>query len=185
LSYMKPYSDRYRTGEKAFTRKEYEKLMSVVDVLEDEVLIKLAVSIGARREDLCNIQISNIDLAEKKLNFYERKKRRIWTVPISSEMCRLIKQLINSRGKHQIDDLFSFSGRTAYRRLHKYCDRAGIPRRPFHALRATCVKFCQANGWTPEQVSRLTGDTIEVIQAHYATPSTSEMQEVAESKAFI
>jgi len=185
LSYMKPYSDRYRTGEKALTKKEYEKLMSVVDVLEDEVMIKMAVSTGARREDLCNIKISDINLEDKKVHFYERKKNRIWTVPLSSEMCRLIKQLLNTRGKQQIETLVSYSGRTAYRRLHRYCDKADIPRRPFHALRGTCIKFCQAAGWTPEQVSKLTGDTIQVIQAHYATPSTSEMQEVAESKAFI
>jgi len=33
-------------------------------------------------------------------------------------------------------------GRTAHRKLQMYCDRARIPRRPFHALRATCIKFC-------------------------------------------
>lgn len=183
---MKPYSDKYRTGEKALTRKEYEKLLSVIDVLEDEVMIKLAVSTGARREDLCNIKVADVNFDEHKVSFVERKKgSRIWTVPLSSEMCRLIKQLVNSRGKKQDDYIVSYSGRTAYRRFHKYCDRADIPRRPIHALRATCIKFCQASGWTPEQVSKLTGDTIATIQNHYLTPSTSEMQEVAETKAFI
>ncbi|WP_226990803.1 hypothetical protein [Methanosarcina acetivorans] len=40
--------------------------------------------------------------------------------------------------------MFPFAGRTAYKRLHKrlqaYCERAGIQKRPFHALRATCIK---------------------------------------------
>lgn len=70
-------------------------------------------------------------------------------------------------------------------KLQEYCDLAGIERRPFHALRATCVKFCQKNNWTVEQVSKLTGDTIAVIQQHYSTPSNSEMQEVVEMKAII
>jgi hypothetical protein len=47
------------------------------------------------------------------------------------------------------------------------------------------VKFCQKNNWTVEQVSKLTGDTIAVIQQHYSTPSNSEMQEVVEMKAII
>jgi integrase len=177
--------ERYRSGEKALTPREYRELISVIDRQEDEVLIKLAVSIGARREDLASIKVKDIDLDELKLSFYEQKKRRIHTVPLSPEMARLIKQLLNSRGKNPGQRLFTFTGRTAYSRLQLYCDKAEIPRRPFHALRATCIKRCQAAGWTPEQVSRLTGDTIAVIQEHYSYPSSSEMQEVASSKPLI
>jgi integrase len=100
-------------------------------------------------------------------------------------MARLITQLINSRGKDQCEYIFSKTGRTAYTRLQKYCDKAGIPRRPFHALRATCIKRCQAAGWSIEQVAKLTGDTIAVIQEHYSWPSSSEMQEVAMEKPVI
>jgi integrase len=182
---MRVKKERYRTGEKALTPREYEKLISVIDHLVDEVLIKLAVSIGARREDLTGIKVENIHLDELKLSFNEQKKRRIHTVPLSPEMARLIRQLLNTRGKHQGEYLFPFTGRTAYTKLQKYCDKAGIPRRPFHTLRATCMKRCQAAGWTPEQVSRLTGDTIAVIQEHYAWPSSSEMQEVATEKPLI
>jgi integrase len=182
---MRVKKERYRSGEKALTNKEYEKLISVIDKLEDEVIIKLAISTGARREDLVSIKISDIDFEDLRLSFYEQKKKRIHTVPISSEMVRLIKQLINSRGKQQSNYVFPWSGRTAYDRLQRYCDKAGIPRRPFHALRATCVKRCQAAGWKIEQVARLTGDTIEVIQEHYNWPSASEMQEVARDKPLI
>ena len=183
MSYMIVKKDRYKTGENALTKNEYDKLIGVIDNLEDETLIKLAVSTGIRREDICNIKVADIN--EKTISFYESKKRRIWTIHISNEMELLIKKLLNTRGKNKTEDLLTYTGRTAYRRLQLYCDNAGIPRRPFHALRATCVKFCQAAGWTPEQVSRLTGDTISVIQEHYATPSTSEMAEVAESKPII
>jgi len=177
--------ERYRSGEKALTPREYELLISVIDRLDDEVLIKLAISTGIRREDLTSIKVSDIDLDELRLSFYEQKKRRIHTVPLSPEMARLIRQLLNSRGKNQSEYLFPYTGRTAYARLQKYCDKAGIPRRPIHALRATCIKRCQAAGWDIEQVARLTGDTIAVIQEHYAWPSSSEMQEVAAAKPVI
>ena len=177
--------ERNRSGEKALKHKEYEKLISVIDRLDDEVCIKLAVSIGARREDLANIKVKDIDLDELKLSFHEKKKRRIHTVPLSPEMARMIKVLLHSKGKNQTEDLFPYSGRTMYDRLQKYCDKADIPRRPFHALRATCIKRCQAAGWSPEQVAKLVGDTIAVIQEHYAWPSSSEMQEVAADKPVI
>jgi integrase len=201
MSCMIAKKDRYTTGEHALNKKEYQKLISVVDHLEDEVMIKLAISTGIRREDLCHgtmkrkrvdkstkkaveyvvitgIKVSDIDFEEKKLSFLESKKNRIWEVPLSDDMLVLIRKLINSRGKNQSEYLITYSGRTAHRKLQTYCDKARIPRRPFHALRATCIKFCQAAGWAPEQVSKLTGDTIAVIQEHYSTPTNAEMQAV-------
>jgi integrase len=78
--------------------------------------------------------------------------------------------------------LFSFSGRTAYNILQHYCVAAGIPIRPFHALRATCIKFCQAAGWTPEQTAKHVDDRISTIQEHYLVPSMADMRELAIKK---
>ena len=199
---MIPSKKRYTTGEDALSSKEWQKLISVVDNLEDEVMLKMTVTKGFRREDIghgtlkrqrknktvkvtTGIKIENINLDDKRLTYYESKKDRIRDVPLNDSDITLIKKLINSRGKHQHEYLITYSGRTAYRKLQEYCDKAGIRRRPFHALRSTCVKFCKAAGWSDEQVSSLTGDTISVIQEHSATPSTSEMTEVAEMKPVI
>lgn len=193
---------RYTTGEDALSLKEWGTLIAVVDNLEDEVMLKMTVTKGFRREDIghgtlkrqrrnkqvrktTGIKIENIHINDKRLTYYESKKDRIRDVPLNDSDITLINKLINSRGKHQHEYLITYSGRTAYRKLQEYCDKAGIRRRPFHALRSTCVKFCKAAGWSDEQVASLTGDTISVIQEHYATPSTSEMTEVAETKPVI
>jgi len=186
--------ERYTTGEKALSLDEWELLKPCIENLEDEVMLKLAVSTGIRREDLgysekhnSGIRISDItELEDKtgKMKFFEHKKNRIYEVPISKEMMRLIKLLINSRDKKE-PFLITYSGRTCHRRLQEYCDKAGIPRRPFHALRATCIKLCQLNKWRVEEVSKLTGDTIAVIQEHYSTPSEGEMQDAIRKKAII
>ena len=180
---MKVKSDRYRTGQKALTLNEYEKLMEVVDNIQDELLIKLAVTTGIRREDVCSIKINNIELDNGTLTYYEAKKRRWRTIYLDKSVVLLITKFLKTVEKR--DDLFSFTGRTAYRHLNKFCRVAGIPERPFHALRATCVKFCQRNGWTPEQVSELTGDSIRTIQEHYGTPSDMEMKEVIRGRPII
>jgi len=197
---MKTQYDRYTTGQKSFSRKEWDRFIGTVDILEDEVLFKAVVTCGFRREDICHgtvrkwinkqkvpvvtgILISDINFENNTILFREHKKNKNHTVPISHALALLIKKLINSRGKNQSKYLITYSGATAYRKLQTYCDKAGIPRRPFHALRATCIKFCQANGWTAEQVARLVDDTISVIQQHYSTPSESEMHEIATNNA--
>lgn len=174
--------ERYRTGEKALTRKEYERVLEVCGTLEDRVMVMLAVSLGLRRGDLVRVKIANIDFNNHHLTYLERKKGdRVRVVPIGQRLEQEIRMLIGTIPKGQ-DTLFSFKDRQAYNRFNALCEKAGIGPRPFHALRATCIKFCQQAGWTPEQVSELTGDTIEVIQAHYATPSQAEMSEVMRTK---
>lgn len=180
---MKLQSDKYTSGQKALSKKEYEKLITVIDNIEDELLIKLAITTGLRREDLCNIMIKNIDLAEGRLTFHEQKKKLDRSIYLLPEMVQLIKKFIKTQEKR--DTLFSFTGRTAYRHLNHWCVVAEIPERPFHALRATCVKFCQSAGWKPEEVAKLTGDSIRVIQEHYATPSEGEMKEAIQRKPMI
>jgi len=208
---MKISSEKYRSGEKALTREEYDKLLSVVDNLEDELLFRLAVSTGIRREDICNITTNNIDLIEKTILFHESKKdkrekipkekryvngKRIkskvleeeWrTIHIPDNIVVLLNKLYNSwtpQERKSRVKLFEFTGRTAYNKLNDWCKVAKINTRPFHALRATCAKFAKNAGWSDEEISRLTGDNIRTIQLHYTTPSVGEMAETTRDKPF-
>lgn len=174
----------YRTGEKALTPREYEKLLEVCNTLEDEVMLKLAVELGLRRVDIANVKINDVDLRNNTISYYEHKKDRTRTVPIGPKLAQLLRKYINTLPKGQ-KKLLNFSDRTAHRRLQALCERAGVSKRPFHALRATCIKFCQRNGWTPEQTAELVGDTLLVIQRHYSVPSFDEMKEVMEEKEVI
>lgn len=83
----------------------------MIDNLEDEVLFKLAISAGIRREDIgrskkknSGIRISDITELKNgtgRLKFFEHKKNKIHEVPLSREMMRLVKLLINSRSKKE------------------------------------------------------------------------------------
>jgi len=180
---MKLKSDKYKSGEKALSKKEYEKLISVIDNLEDELLIKMAITTGLRREDLCNVKVSNLNLSDGILTFHEQKKGLDRPIYLNPDIIQLITKFLKTQDKRQ--KLFSFTGRTAYRHLNKWCCVAGIDERPFHALRATCIKFCDNAGWTAQEVSKLTGDSIRVIQEHYQTPSNDEMKEAIQNKRII
>lgn len=184
----------FTSGEKAFTKKEYEKLLAVCNTLEEEVLLKMAVALGIRRDDIARVLISNINFNENKLTFLESKKSgrdkvtkeidrpRYHMVPIGPDLSQLLRKYVSTLPKKQ-EFLFTWGeskwgDRTAWRRLQILCERAGIPKRPFHALRATCIKFKQSEGWPVEATAKLVDDTIRVVQEHYSTPSDAEMAEL-------
>jgi len=185
---MKLPSDRYKSGEKALTRQEYEKLIAVITDLQDELLIKLAIATGIRREDLCNIKFDDLHIKDSQLVFWESKKSRQRTIDLPDSIIVLVKKFYGSLDKESLkkrEYLFDFVGRTAYRHFQTWCGVAGINTRPFHALRATCIKFCHASDWSDEQISKLTGDKISTIQEHYMVPSVAEMQAVTQEKAIV
>src|SRR5574341_1186567 len=178
---MKLKSDRYTSGEKALTKSEYEKLINVITDIQDELMVKMAVATGLRREDLCSIETTNISLKDKNLTFYEAKKKKWRTIDLPDAVITLIEKFFNTLDKKKRAKrkyLFDFCGRTAYRHLNYWCTTAGIPERPFHSLRATCINFAHDNGWTDEQIARLTGDRITTVQEHYRTPGVDEMREI-------
>jgi len=175
--------ERYKTGRFALTRAEYEAIRAVIDNFEDEVLIRLAVASGMRREDIVNVKISDIKLEDHRIFFFEHKKDKIHSFHVSGDLMQLVVKYLGTLPRNQ-QKLLDMSSKTAYNRFQRLCERAGIPKRPFHALRSTCIKFCQLAGWTPEQTAALVDDTIAVIQEHYLTPSEAEMKEVCQKKGF-
>lgn len=175
----------YRTGEHALTEKEYQKLLRACGNQEDRVMILLAVALGLRRSDIVRIRWSDVDLDRAEISYRERKKGdRIRTVPIGSRLVQELLILRASQPKNQ-ERILSFRDRQAYNRFQHVCEIAGIPRRPFHALRATAIKRMQAAGWPPEAVAEIVGDSIRTIQEHYLTPSRAELAEAAREKEVI
>jgi integrase len=196
--------DRYRTGEMAFSPKEVEALLHAAPSREDELVLLMGLGTGLRREDMAEVLIRNINLQEGTLLFHEHKKDRrakgyrsrrgrfhpgkvieeAWrTIPLTPKLQEAIRKYLPMAPSNV--RLFPMTGRTLYNRLRYTCDKAGIPRRPFHALRATMIKGAQRAGWPPEAVAKLTGDRLDTIQAHYTVPSEAEMRELAAGKELI
>ena len=180
---MKAKSERYRSGEKALTRKEYEKLIEVIGDLQDELMIKMAVGLCLRREDLTSIETKDINMETSEIYFYERKKDIRRSLALPPSLTILLTKFLKTIPKRKY--LFSYRGRTAYNKLQKWLEIAGLEKRPIHALRATGIKFAHAAGWTDEQISKLTGDKIATIQEHYMTPSHDEMKEATKEKPIV
>jgi len=184
-----------KSGTLALSEKEVEKLLLSIGNLRDKVLISLAIATGLRREDIVGILKKDVDLKHNTITYYEKKKKRTRTVPIGNKMSNLLEMYLHTldtknpwlfpspkKGKYAKSHM---SGRQAYDIFNEALDKIGLKRRPFHALRATCVKLAQKRGWKIEEVMELTGDSYRTISLHYATPSQDEMKEIATEKEIL
>jgi len=180
-----------KTGKKALTEAQVNKLLEYCTNLRDKTLFTLAISTGLRRLDIVNIRRKDINLDKKELSFTEHKKNRIWKVPLNQSTCSLISMYLKVSPKSTYlffgtyNNKNHLSSKQAYNLLQDSLKKAGLPQRPFHALRSTCVKLCLKHGWTWEQISELTGDLISTLQCHYSTPSDEEMKQVAQDKSIL
>jgi len=182
---MKAKREKYRSGEKALTKAQVQQFLAVITDIRDLALFETAISIGLRREDLVNVMKKDVDLQTKTLTHYERKKKRTRSVPIPQKLCNTIEMVLRAFPKEKDGRLFPISSKTAYNKLQMYLARAGLPNRPIHALRATCIKLCQSNGWSAEQTAELVGDEVQTIQEHYLTPSVEEMKAMMDKRSVI
>lgn len=173
---------RQRKSRKAYrsnslTEEEQEKLYGVLDRLEDLALFRLALTTGIRREDIVKVEIGRIDFENRRLTFWESKKRRDWTVPLTREAAQALQMYVRTRPKGE-RYLFPFSGRTAYNRLQDALGKAGVRKAiSFHDLRRSFIKTAKRRGISPKAVSQVTGDTLAVIQEHYENLDQDELKD--------
>ncbi len=186
----------YKTGRDALTHGQVKELLASFDSLEEKALIHLVITAGLRRIDVVNIKRNDFEPETGKLRYYEHKKRRtrqikipspeaIQTITMHLNSCRKSEWLFPSplKGKQYKDA--HISDRHAYDIFNEHLDRLKIRRRPFHSLRATCIKLCEKAGWKAEETAELVGDTVRVIQEHYCTPSEEQMGDLAKEKPIL
>jgi integrase/recombinase XerD len=172
---------RTTSGQKALTKSQVLQLLDAITDIEDQALLTLAVYLGIRRSDTVAIERQYINFEEHSLVFYEHKKRAFHKVFMNSKVEQSLQMWMQrSKSKWLFPSHFKkgkhLSSKTAYNILQRNLKKAELPARPFHALRATCIKLHQAAGLLPEQTQRIVNDSLRVIQQHYTTPSDEEMK---------
>lgn len=175
----------YTTGQKALSRKEAESVILAADSFEDKILMMIGFNLGLRREDLVRVEIRNIRNGE--LSYLEKKKgNQIKTVPLPDKLIQELKLYTQAHTGTDQKYLFPalqkthcsehMSSKTAYNRFNALCKKVGIKTPiPVHAMRATCIKLHQEQGWSVAQVAALIGDKVATVQEHYDTPNNAEL----------
>lgn len=164
----------------SLTLEEQNKLLSVIETFEDLTLFEIELTTGIRREDIVGIETGNIDLENRKITFWEHKKKKFHTVPIAQSTLPNLIRYLNSIQKGQ-KKLFTFTGRTAYNKLQYYLKKAGIRKRlAFHDLRRTFVKTAKRKGLSDKAIAQITNDKLETISEWYANLDHHELKEEAD-----
>ncbi len=187
------YPNKSKTsGEQALTERQVKKLINNCTDVEEVALLSLAITSGMRRADIVRVKKNNFEPEERELSYDEKKKDRIKIIHLPQKTVGRLQRWLNSRAsnskyifpaRQSNSSTGHMSGKTAYNILQRNLEKNDIDNRPFHALRATCVKLCQKKGWTPEETARYIGDNVETVQKHYSTPSREEMKQVSEEKS--
>lgn len=156
---------------------QQEKLLDNTLKYEDLALFKLALSTGIRREDIVNIEIANINFEERKLKFWQQKKKKYHTVPLTTSTVTELKRYLSL--KDPTDRyLFKFSGRTAYNKLQRGLKEAGIGKKiSFHDLRRSFTKTAKLKGIPITAVAQILDDTITTVQEFYSRLDIEELNQ--------
>jgi integrase len=164
----------------AFDDSELKRILDSCSDMADYILFRLASRYGFRREDIVKIKTNNVDTVNHTITYYEHKKNKDRTIPIEPDVAIELERYKSTFGKREY--LFPFTdGSTAWQHLQDVCLIAKVPvpagrtGRPFHALRGTCVKMRQGQGWTLNEVAALIGDEPETVALYYAKVSPSEL----------
>jgi integrase/recombinase XerD len=185
-------TDVRHAGHSALTPEEVRRLLAGVDRLEERALLELAVTTGMRREDVVAVPLEGLDLDAGTVRFYEAKKRRTRSIPLDPTCLVTLRSYVRTlpkgerwlfpsprrAGRHQ-------TGRFAWSILNRWLDAAGLPRRPFHSLRATAYKLGKAKGWSVELASALLGDTIRVAMEFYGVATPGELKEAMSERPLL
>lgn len=177
-------------GEHSLTKGQVEKLLGVTTDMRAKVLLEVAVTGGLRRDDVVNVRVDGIDTLNNSLTFREKKKGgKAHTVYLPGQVIQDMSMYSKihksewllpgaSRGKH-------LCSKQAYNIFQATLKTAGLSPRPFHALRATCVKLCQAAGWSATATAKHLDDTLFVVEKHYSVPSVEERKATAQERAIL
>ena len=153
-----------------------------------------------RREDIVRIEIQNINFETNEFSYLEKKKgNRIKTVPMTDRLANELrmyiaehtipgqKYLFPARQKTSKLGICEYmSSKTAYNIFNALCEKAGVATPiPIHAMRSTCIKLKQEEGWTIEQVAALIGDKASTVMDHYSTPNAGELAQLMKTKGGI
>lgn len=175
----------YKSGELSFTDVEINKLLSVCDNFDDEAFIRVALATCCRREDLANLKWVNFDQYNNKLVFNEKKKMmRPKTIFLGNAMVTFLQRYKKSLPPDR-KYILKWRGRTLHDRLQKLCDKAGIPRRPVHVLRASGIKRYKNSGLDMDFLCAISGDTERTLREHYLCLRDEDMKKaIIEKEVF-
>jgi integrase/recombinase XerD len=172
------------------TDDEIRRLLAAIDRKyyaqnRDYVIILLILDTGIRLNEICALERSEIDFQKKLITLpaSKNKNRRSRTLPISSDVVRLLRQLVEETAGY-FDTPYVFvtnygeplNEKTIQKALTKYAEKAKIPKRVTpHVLRHNFATMAANNGMSIFHLQKILGHADITTTRRYVQISENDL----------
>ena len=175
---------RKRHANRALTEAEIRLLLSSVESIRDDAVIRLGLSVGLRVSEVVTIRTSEIDFDHGLIKIWDEKKDKWRHVMPTLEAMGVLKRYLNSLDK-RTQYLFPLTSKTVERIIQRYSKRALGFVISWHSLRTTYVSRSVELEQSPAVVMINTGDSPATILKYYTKLPEVVMRRFVESKPVI
>lgn len=175
---------RKRFPNRPLTEAQIRVLLSSIENIRDDALIRLGLSVGLRVSEVVSIRTSEIDFDRGLIKIWDEKKDKWRLIMPTLEALASIKKYLNSLPK-QPQYLFSMSGKTVERTIQQYTKKALGFIISWHSLRTTYVSRSVELEQSPAVVMANTGDSPATILKYYTKLPEVVLRRFVEGKPVI
>lgn len=174
----------------------HEEISAVLDVIDrntktgkrDYAIILLAVVLGLRSIDIVMLCLENIDWVKGELRFEQTKTGKSLALPLTKDIGKALQDyILNARPESEEPYIFlrikspsTRLGRTMpYQIFNTYTRKAGMTRKPFHALRRTLGTSLVIEGVPVTTVAQILGHSSIEPTKQYISLDSLRLKECA------
>ncbi len=175
---------RKRFPNRALTEAQIRILLSSIENIRDDALIRLGLSVGLRVSEVVSIRTSEIDFDRGLIKIWDEKKDKWRVVMPTLEAMSAIKKYLNSL-PNQPQYLYPMTTKTVERIIQKYSKQVLGFVVSWHSLRTTYVSRSVELEQSPAVVMANTGDSPATILKYYTKLPEVVLRRFVEGKPVI
>ena len=175
---------RNRHPNRPLTEAQIRVLLSSLENIRDDALIRLGLSVGLRVSEVVGIRTSEIEFDRGLVRIWDEKKNQWRLVMPTLETIGAIRKYLNSLPQHS-RYLFPISAKTVERIIQGYSRQALGFVISWHSLRTTYVSRSVELEQSPAVVMANTGDSPATILKYYTKLPEVVLRRFVESKPVI
>lgn len=175
---------RSRFPNRALTEVQIRILLSSLDNIRDDALIRLGLSVGLRVSEVVSIRTSEIDFERGLIKIWDEKKDKWRFVMPTIETISAIRKYLHSLPK-QSQYLFPLSTKTVERIIQQHSKKSLGLMISWHSLRTTYVSRSVELEQSPAVVMVNTGDSPSTILKYYTKLPEVVMRRFVEARPVI
>lgn len=163
-----------------YSEDELERLLKKPDIKKcgfaeyrDWVIVCYLLATGNRLRTICNVKISDLDLANYEIRLREVKNRKQYIIPLSTSLQKILIEYLQYRKGEKDDFLFctvfgkQLTKDTLESSIRKYNIARGVDKTSIHLFRHTFAKNWILNGGDIFRLQRILGhSTLDMVKEY-------------------